>query len=278
MEAYGLTGIPHAFIVREKKVLWHGYPVGALDRTLEDVIAGNFDLAKTKAAFKTEALTQKFREAVAAGDDATAQQAAAEIQGAIKDGALAITTFDANAEKRMVRSMILKDEFRNAVFQDQNKEAEELGKRLLEIDPKADLKALRTEALVRKDAMAYLGAVTGKAGGEVDHKKLGAELAGKLKGQPELADKVAWTILTDESIKHREVPLALEIAKQALADSESKSASILDTYSRALFDSGKKEEAVKFQEKAVAVADEEERPNYERTLKAYKEGKLPTTE
>ena len=278
MQAYGIEGIPHAFIVREKKVIWVGHPMDGLDKTLEEVVAGKYDLARTKAKRKTEALMEKFRQAAAAGDDATADKTAAELQAAIKEGGLPITAFDPAAEKKMIRSMVLRDEFRNAVLRAENQEAEQIGKKLLEIDPRADLNALRTEALVRKDVMAYFGVITGRAEGNVDHKKLGAELAGKIKGQPELGDKLAWAILTDENVKHRDIPLALQIAKQAVEDSESKSSSVLDTYARALFASDKKEEAVKAQEKAVAVASDEEKANLEGTLKAYKEGKLPSAE
>jgi hypothetical protein len=64
-------------------------------------------------------------------------------------------------------------------------------------------------------------------------------------------------------------PLALQISKQAVEDSQSKSAHILDTYARALFDSGKKEEAVKAQEKALSVASDEEKEALEKTIKAY---------
>ena len=276
MQAYGINGIPHAFIVREKKVIWHGHPMDGLDKTLEDVIAGKYDLAKAKAKMKAEALTEKFREAVAEGDDATADRVAQEIQAAIKDNTLQIGSFDPAAEKKAIRSMVLKNQYRTAVFREQDEQAEEFGKKLLEVDPQADLKALRTEALVRKDVMAYFGAVTGKAGSGADAKKLGADLAEKIKGQAELGNNIAWSILTDEEIKERDIPLALQIAKQAVDDSESKVAHILDTYARALFDSGKKEEAVKVQEKALSVAKDEEKEALEKTLKAYKAGKLPS--
>jgi thiol-disulfide isomerase/thioredoxin len=276
MQAYGVNGIPHAFIVREKKVIWHGHPMDGLDKTLEDVIAGKYDVAKAKAKMKAETLTGKFREAVAEGDDATADRIAQEIQAAIKDNTLQIGSFNPAAEKKMIRSTVLKNQYRTAVFRGQDEQAEEFGKKLLEADPQADLKALRTEALVRKDVMTYFGAVTGKAGTGADAKKIGAEIAEKVKGQSELGNNIAWSILTDEEIKDRDIPLALRIAKQAVDDSQSKSAHILDTYARALFDSGKKEDAVKAQEQAIAVASDEEKEALQKTLKAYKAGQLPS--
>jgi hypothetical protein len=77
-------------------------------------------------------------------------------------------------------------------------------------------------------------------------------------------------------VKDRDIPLALQISKQAVEDSQSKSAHILDAYARALFDSGKKEEAVKAQEKVLSVASDEEKEALEKTIKAYKAGKLPS--
>lgn len=276
MQAYGINGIPHAFIVREKKVIWHGHPMDGLDKTLEEVIAGKYDLAKAKAKMKAEGLTEKFREAVAEGDDATADRVAQEIQAAIKDNTLQIGSFDPAAEKKAIRSMVLKNQYRTAVFRGQDEQAEEFGKKLVEVDPQADLKALRTEALVRKDITAYFGAVTGKAGSGTDARKLGADLAEKIKGQAELGNNIARSILTDDEIKERDIPLALQIAKQAVDDSQSKTAHILDTYARALFDSGKKDEAIKAQEKALSVASDEEKEGLEKTLKAYRAGKLPS--
>ena len=44
-------------------------------------------------------------------------------------------------------------------------------------------------------------------------------LAEKVKGQAELGNNIAWSILTDEEIKDRDIPLALQISKQAVEDS-----------------------------------------------------------
>ena len=276
MGAYGINGIPHAFIVREKKVIWHGHPMMGLDSTLEEVVAGNYDLAKTRSKLKAEGLIEKFREAVATENDTTADATAKEILAAIKDGELQME-FNPAAEKKEIRGMVLRNTYRAAVFRGQDEQAEEIGRKLKEADPTADLNALRKEALVRKDVMAYFQAISSEES-SADHKKLGADLAGKVKGEAELGNNIAWAILTDESVKQRDIPLAAQIAKQAAEDSEWKQAHIIDTYSRALFDLGKKDEAVKNQEKAVQVANETDKAQLERTLKAYKEGKLPNAE
>lgn len=44
MAAFGVQGIPHAFIVdKDGKLAWHGHPMAQMDGVLEKVLAGNFD-------------------------------------------------------------------------------------------------------------------------------------------------------------------------------------------------------------------------------------------
>ncbi len=51
LDAYGIDGIPHAFVIdRSGKVVWHGHPMDGLDKVLQAVIDGIFDLARFKEA------------------------------------------------------------------------------------------------------------------------------------------------------------------------------------------------------------------------------------
>jgi thiol-disulfide isomerase/thioredoxin len=53
MGAYGVGGIPHAFIVNKQgKVIWHGHPMDGMDKVLEAVLAGTYDF--NSAAKKDE--------------------------------------------------------------------------------------------------------------------------------------------------------------------------------------------------------------------------------
>ena len=58
MGAFGVRGIPHAFIVgKNGNLLWHGHPMAGLDDVLEQVVAGSFDYiayAKKQAAEEKE--------------------------------------------------------------------------------------------------------------------------------------------------------------------------------------------------------------------------------
>ena len=275
MKAYGVNGIPHAFIVQNKKIIWHGHPMAGLDKTLEEVVSGKYDLAKAKAKMKVETLMDQFRETAARGDDAKADKIALEIQTAIKDGGIT-HEFDPVKEKREVRLSELKTHFRSAEMRGQSDKANEFAKEIKEIDPTFDAQKERDDVAMHKLANSYFEAITSET--KSDHKKMSDELAPKLKGQPEIANNIAWAILTNDSIKERDTEFAARVARQAVEDTNWKAAHIVDTYARALFDSGKKQEAIEAQEKALAVAQDAHKADIERTLKSYKEGKVPASE
>ncbi|UCD53114.1 MAG: redoxin domain-containing protein [Phycisphaerales bacterium] len=80
MGAFGIGGIPHAFIVgKDGNLAWHGHPLDGMDEVLEEVLAGQFDYvgyAKKKAAEEAEQARlvklygQYFAAARAGGDKA----------------------------------------------------------------------------------------------------------------------------------------------------------------------------------------------------------------
>jgi thiol-disulfide isomerase/thioredoxin len=159
MEAFGVGGIPHAFVVDKSGALaWHGHPMAGLDRVLEQMIAGKFDLAAAKKAAKAEQLVGEY---------------------------FALADRSGDSPK-----------------------AAELGDKI----------------------------VTDGAGN-----------AGLLNG-------FAWRLLTDPRLKNRDLKLATRAAKAALDACEGKDAATVDTYARALFDTGKVEEAIKYQKQALALA------------------------
>lgn len=277
MGAYKIGGIPHAFIVQEKKVLWHGHPMDGLDQALKDIVAGKYDISKAAAKQKAEALYEEFRNAAAEGDDATADKLGAQLQALAKDGTLPVPGFDPAAEKKQVRMMMLADGYRNAIYRDDTKGAEDIAKELKTLDPSINLETLKAQVALNKVASEYYGAITGKTPA-ADKKALGEKLAAKVKGHPEAGNNLAWAILTDAEVKERDIPLALQLARQAGEDSSWKEPHIIDTYARALFDSGKKKEAIDYAEKALAAATPDTRDQYETSLQAYREGKIPTAQ
>ena len=69
MDGYTQPGIPHAFIVKEGKVIWHGNPlVEPVEGALFDITAGKYDLAAAKAKDEPRALMQDYQVLAAKGD------------------------------------------------------------------------------------------------------------------------------------------------------------------------------------------------------------------
>lgn len=70
-------------------------------------------------------------------------------------------------------------------------------------------------------------------------------------------DALAWGILTDTTLRHRDLPLALQAARAASTATGGKDPEILETHARALFMLGQRDEAITMQRRAVDLATEE---------------------
>ena len=149
MKAFGVNGIPHAFIVQEKKIIWHGHPMAGLDKTLEQIVSGKYDIAKENAKLKAEALYGTFRQAVVERDDAKADEAAAQLLAAVKDGSYT-RPFNPEKEKKEIRVGALKNMYRNAENRGQSDKAETYLKELQELDPTFNAQELRDEIALHK--------------------------------------------------------------------------------------------------------------------------------
>ncbi len=103
--------------------------------------------------------------------------------------------------------------------------------------------------------------------------ELGNPLVAMADKDPQILNAIAWNILTSPQVKTRDTDFAMNVAKAAVAASKEKDPAILDTYARALFDNGKKSEAVAQQRKAVALAPAAQKAEMEATLKKYQDAK-----
>jgi len=95
----------------------------------------------------------------------------------------------------------------------------------------------------------------------------------------ELQNYIAWQICTDKRLEKRDIELAAKCAERANAATKGENAAILDTLARVRFMQGKKDEAVKLQEQAVAKAEDDNlKPELQKTLDSLRKGELPPVE
>lgn len=104
---------------------------------------------------------------------------------------------------------------------------------------------------------------------EAGAKKVGESILTGTKDANTL-NEFAWKLLTDEGIAKRDMDLAMKAAKAAYDACEGKNAAIVDTYARAFFDTGKTDEAIKLQKKALEICDDDNlKSELQDTLKRY---------
>jgi thiol-disulfide isomerase/thioredoxin len=103
--------------------------------------------------------------------------------------------------------------------------------------------------------------------------KAGQEVVAAIGKDAGKLNELAWNILTSTEIKFRDLKLALAAAKAAYDATDGKSAAVIDTYARALFDTGSKKEAIEYEKKAIQLAGDnaELRKELEDALKRYEE-------
>ena len=69
MKAFDQNGIPHAFIVgKDGKVIWQGHPMAGLDKALEQIAAGTYDVKAAIKADERRATIAEYQKLAAAGD------------------------------------------------------------------------------------------------------------------------------------------------------------------------------------------------------------------
>jgi thiol-disulfide isomerase/thioredoxin len=275
MGAYGINGIPHAFIVdKEGRIAWHGHPMSGLDKALERIAANTFNLAAEKKRDTAQRQLQEYFERAARGDSdeqlaALGQQLLAldKELGGIEPG----EPLDLAAQRQLARIQAVMRDYQRALFSGKgDAELESLEKKAKPLAPPGfNFAEFKAHFQLQHLFQDYYRAVTGKADA-AQIEALAQKLEAIQSSNAEMLNEIAWTLLDDEKIKHRNVKLALKLAKAAFDASAGKDANIVDTYARALFDNGKTAEAVQQQKRAVELCeDAERRAEFKETLKRY---------
>jgi thiol-disulfide isomerase/thioredoxin len=89
---------------------------------------------------------------------------------------------------------------------------------------------------------------------------------------------LAWELVTAKGLTSPDLKLALSIAERASEATSGKDPATLDTLARAQFVNGKKDEALKTQQRAVELSEGKAREQMQGTLDSYKAGKIPAGE
>jgi thiol-disulfide isomerase/thioredoxin len=286
MKAAEQGGIPTAFLVQNGKILWIGHPMSDLEDTLKEVSSGKFDLEKSrKRAEAMEKFKSFVQKAMAGGDEAELLKDGKELEALDKEVGGILPNgekFDLQEVMQQIKFQTAIRAYQKAVFtSDDTNEIAKLEAAAKAVVPKdidfADIKKKIEAAAIRGKEMEKADDILKKyaeAVGEKGDKDKAVELAKQIEAlnlkDPQILNGIAWFILTDESIKQRDLGLATRLAKAAVEATASKEAGVLDTYARALFDSGKITEAVDIEKQAVGLAKEEDEKNeLSATLKKY---------
>jgi len=114
----------------------------------------------------------------------------------------------------------------------------------------------------------------GKRQGLLEAKKVGLQVCALGQKSAEVLNELSWDILTHPKVKSRDLGLALKAGKMAYELTKRKDPAVADTYARALWDSGKKAEAVQLEKQAVELArntDERMAKSLQETLANYEQ-------
>lgn len=166
-----------------------------------------------------------------------------------------------NQAKLQTVSMALSRAMQNKDWTEATAQVEEAAK-LLPAEDRDNLDMVRFEILLRKEE--YPAAY-----------KLASRISEAHADNAMLQNQLAWRIATDPDLKQRDLPLAETIANRGNEAAHQKDPGIVDTLARVLFMQGKKDDAIRSQEKAVDLAEGDMKTELQKTLDSYKKGELP---
>ena len=241
LEAAEVNGIPHAFVIADGKVAWMGHPMQLSDEILGDILTGTPLAAAAPVADKVPQ-RRLSKPAVPAGTKPNdPEMAAAQAKLDALSEAMRSRDWDA-AEKALPAAA--------GVLPAQE------GKELRE-SIEAQI------GLARGDPSKFYAQLKRLAEEEFD--------------DAEAMNEIAWRLLTMKAFEgKRNLPLAEKCAVQAVALTKETHSDKLDTLARLRWLQGRKEEAIRWQIKAVDKADEPRmKALLQKTLDALLKGELP---
>lgn len=273
MKAFGVDGIPHAFVVdKAGQIVWQGHPMGELEETLTQVVAGKWNVAAARQHDRAHQLLEEFVDLAGTGQSGSKLDAIArELETLDKKlGGIHGKHFDAAETKRTARFEHLSGEYQQAVGAGKTDVAEKLEPQIVAVAPKDfNLPEFKQTTAGQALFAEYANALM-KPNNEAKIAELTQKLAATPAKNAEFLNEMAWVILTNERFPRHDAVLGLKLAQAAYDACDGKNPSIVDTYARALWDNGRKAEAIRYQKKAVELApDADFKARLGETLKKY---------
>jgi thiol-disulfide isomerase/thioredoxin len=239
MEAAGQNGIPTAFLIDTTgHIAWIGHPMSLEEKTIEDVLAGTYDLKEAAAAAEKE---QAERE------KARAEQ--------VK-----------NAPQLQEFSLKLQTAMQNKDWDAAMSNLDELAK-LLPAGMADNLSIVRVKILAgKKDLPAAYKLMRQLSDEHKDDAMMQNNLAWTV-----VTDKSFEHPDLDlaQTMAQRATDGTKDPAQKGM---------FMDTLARVKFMQGNKEEAIALEQKALAQAGDDMKDNLQKTLDSYKKGELPAAE
>jgi tetratricopeptide (TPR) repeat protein len=268
MDAFGVEGIPHAFLVdRSGALVWHGYPQDA-DEVLDQVLAGRSDSTEKRGVETPDEATTAYVKLVRQWDSATSDEERERIAEQARQTGEAIlrnaahnpdTLYSLSWEIMMLkgtryRDLDLAGRAAQAAYEaGEHKPEDRIHKQIHDY--------FRTAQSVKRNQIP-----------DADSKsKLSKYAEGILRSNdPAVLSNFARLLLVAPDLSYRDLDLALRAAEAANTGSKGQDPSILNTYALALFKNDKRAQALELTERALALTQDERMRQYLRkSLELY---------
>jgi thiol-disulfide isomerase/thioredoxin len=274
MDAFGIDTIPHAFIVdKTGKIVWQGNPMEGFDEALEAIVAGSFSIEKQIKKDMAKEKLMDFIEAVEKDDKPNIDRLGKELEQLDKEvgGILPDRKFNADEAFKLVKFSMYVREYTTGLKEGKSeKELEVVANNAAKFAPtNINFEDLKNFFKLQKSAMDYFMAIM--SGSDENTISNLAKAIGDTKSKDAmLLSQIAYALLTNEKVPQRDKPVALKLAQIAYDNGGSTNADMVQIYARALFDNGKKDEAIKYQKMAIDLCtDKEKKAEFENTLKEF---------